>query len=98
MRIVFVSFSLLSISCVATTSRRNFIDAKNKPTYQLVVLFCRNNPADSPARVRDIARIPRNKVHMDMKDALASCCANIYSDIVPIWMILYIHNSLHVIR
>ena len=98
MRIVFVSFSLLSISCVATTSRRNFIDAKNKPTYQLVVLFCRNNPADSPARVRDIASITRNQMQMDMKNALSSGFADVYSDIVPIWMILFIHNSLHVIR
>ena len=67
-------------------------------SYELVFLFTRNHPSHAAFRIWDIAIIPRNNMHVAMKDRLTSGFADVNTDIISIGMETLVNFLLHILQ
>ena len=67
-------------------------------SYELVFLFTRNHPSHAAFRIWDIALIPRNNMHVAMKDRLTSGFADVNTDIISIGMETLVNFLLYILQ
>ena len=64
----------------------------------LIILFRRDYPSDSTARIRNISLISWYYMHVDMKYTLACSLSNVNANVIPVRMIFLINNAFDAIR
>ena len=59
--------------------------------------FSCEHTAHASPRVQNISLITGYQVHMNVHPGLAACFPDVYTDVVPIWCMLFIHGRLRLI-